>query len=68
METKVVDNTKWEYRVVKIMEYELTRSNVNEIINNKLNGTDGWEAFSTICTENTITFFLKRKYVILNNK
>ena len=64
---KVMDNTKWEYKVVKIKEYEIGRSNIDKIINERLEGTDGWEAFDVKHYDYGLMIFLKRKYIEVNN-
>lgn len=64
---KVMDNTKWEYRVVKIKEYEIGRSDIDKIINERLEGTDGWEAFDVKHYDYGLMIFLKRKYIEMNN-
>ena len=64
---KVIDNTKWEYKVVKIKEYEIGRSNIDKIINERLEGTDGWEAFDVKHYDYGLMIFLKRKYIEVNS-
>lgn len=64
---KVMDNTKWEYKVVKIKEYEIGRSDNDKIINERLEGTDGWEAFDVKHYDYGLMIFLKRKYIEVNN-
>lgn len=65
---KVIDNTKWEYKVLKIKEYEIGRSDIDKIINERLEGTDGWEAFDVKHYDYGLMIFLKRKYIILRGK
>lgn len=64
---KVIDNTKWEYKVVKIKEYEIGRSDTDKIINERLEGTDCWEAFDVKHYDYGLMIFLKRKYIEVNN-
>lgn len=64
---KVIDNTKWEYKLVKVKEYEIGRSDTDKIINERLEGTDGWEAFDVKHYDYGLMIFLKRKYIEVNN-
>lgn len=64
---KVIDNTKWEYKVVKVKEYEIGRSDTDKIINERSEGTDGWEAFDVKHYDYGLMIFLKRKYIEMNN-
>ena len=51
----------------KIKEYEIGRSDTDKIINERLEGTDGWEAFDVKHYDYGLMIFLKRKYIEVNN-
>lgn len=64
---KVMDNIKWEYKLVKVKEYEIGRSDTDKIINERFGGIDGWEAFDVKPYDYGLMIFLKRKYIEVNN-
>jgi len=63
---KIIEDKKWEYRVVKITAYDLTHNQLDAICD----GQDGWEAYSTQSIDKGDKFliFLKRAYIEQNKE
>lgn len=57
---KILEDTKWEYKVIKIQHYELMHNQMNSMCN----GDEGWEAYHVEFDkdENGWLVFLKRSY------
>lgn len=54
---KVIEDVKWEYKVVAMSNYDVMHSQMNALC-----GGDGWEAYSVVRYDNTWMVFLKRSY------
>lgn len=63
---KIIEDKKWEYKVVKISYYDLTHNQLDAICD----GQDGWEAYSTQSIDKGDKFliFLKRAYIEQNKE
>ena len=56
---KMIEDDKWEYRTQIITTHDITYDQIDS----KLNGADGWEAFSVEhMYDDKFAVFLKRKY------
>lgn len=56
---KMIEDYKWEYRTAIVTAHDISYDQVNS----KLDGYDGWEAFSVEhMYDDKFVVFLKRKY------
>lgn len=57
---KIIEDKKWEYKVVKIKYYDLVRNQMDSICE----GYEGWEAYAVQKIDvDKYLIFLKRSYV-----
>lgn len=54
---KVIEDVKWEYKVVAMSNYDVMHNQMNALY-----GGEGWEAYSVVPYNNSWMIFLKRSY------
>lgn len=54
---KVIEDAKWEYKVVCMDNYDVRHNQMDALC-----GGEGWEAYSVVPYNNSLMIFLKRSY------